>query len=90
MDDLFSSQSTLFDTVPDYSPEKREERVRTRLLGWLATARAAERMPWNRQRAEVTEILFMQSSNWLPETERESLRAAFAIEMTRLRAVCRR
>jgi hypothetical protein len=86
MDDLFSSQGTLFDAVPDYAPEKREQRVRARLLDLLETARAAERMPWERQRAEVNEILFKQSSNWLPETERESLRAAFEAEMKRLRA----
>jgi hypothetical protein len=86
MDDLFCSQGTLFDQVPDYAPEKREDRVRARLLDLLETARAAELMPWERQRADVNELLFKQSSNWLPEAERESLRAAFASEMKRLRA----
>ncbi len=86
MDDLFSTQGTLFNKVPDYAPEKREARVRARLVSLLETARGAQRMPWERQRAEVNEILFNQSSNWLPETERESLRTAFASEMERLRA----
>ena len=85
MADLFSSQGTLFDTVPDHAPGNREQRVRARLFDLLDTARGAARMPWERQRAEVNEILFRQSSNWLPEEEREALRAAFAREMARLR-----
>ena len=89
MADLFSSQGTLFDTVPDHAPEKREQRVRARLLLLLETARGAIRMPWDRQKAEVNEILFRQSSNWLPEPEREELRAAFSREMERLREASR-
>jgi hypothetical protein len=87
MTDLFSAaQGTLFNTVPEDSPEKREARVRARLLALLDTASRAARMPWDHQKAEVNEIIFNQSSNWLPEAERTALRSRFAAEMARLRA----
>lgn len=83
-----SPQGTLFDTVPvpANEAELREKRVRARLNGWLAMVRTAEKMPWDRLDAEKHETILQQSSNWLPEEEREALRAAFAQEMSRLRA----
>ena len=40
--------------------------------------------PWPPQRAEVNAILFHQMAGWLPEDEREELRAAFRAELARL------
>jgi hypothetical protein len=81
-------QGTLFDTVPvpANEAELREKRVRARLNNWLKIVRAAEKMPWDRLDAEKYQTILTQSSNWLPEQERETLRADFALEMARLRA----
>jgi hypothetical protein len=81
-----SMQGTLFDSVPTLDTTAMEKRVRIRLTGWLEMARAAEKMPWNRLQAEKNEIWLEQSSNWLPQDEREAQRAAFKQEMARLRA----
>ncbi len=86
MHDLLTHQGTLFDKDPEDSPARREIRVRARLLDLLETARAAATMPWNRQREEVFETIFHQSSNWLPPSERDALRDAFGQELARLRA----
>lgn len=80
------NQTTLFDLLPpeDYAP--KPEAMRARLLALLGTARGATRMPWPAQEAEVNAVIFPQMAQWLPEPEREDLRAAFAAEMARLRA----
>lgn len=79
-------QTNLFDLLPPDSYEPKPEEIRARLHKLLATARAAARMPWPQQQAEVNAIIFRQMANWLPEPEREELRAAFTAEMDRLRA----
>ena len=80
------TQTTLFDLLPpeDYTP--KPEVIGARLLAMLASARNAARMPWPAQEAEVNATIFPQMAQWLPEPEREELRAAFAAEMARLRA----
>lgn len=60
--------------------------VRPRLAGLLAEARAARRMPWDAQRAEVIAIVFNNWTDRLDEPERGTLRAAFHQEFTRLKA----
>ena len=80
------NQTNLFDLLPPENPAPKPEAIRARLHALLATARAADRMPWPQQKAEVNEILFRQMANWLPEPERDELRAAFVVELERLRA----
>ena len=79
-------QTNLLDLLPPESYEPKPKDIRGRLHKLLATARAAARMPWPEQEAEVNAIIFRQMANWLPEVERDELRAAFAAEMERLRA----
>ena len=80
------AQGNLLDLLPPPSHAPKPEKIRKRLLKLLATARGADRMPWPTQEAEVNAILFRQMANWLPEAERDALRADFAAEMERLRA----
>ncbi len=85
--DLFNPQPDLFASVPQpRSALPPAEVVRPKLLAMLETARNADRMPWDPQQARINEILFPQMSNWLPEAERDDLRARFAAELARLRA----
>lgn len=79
--DLFAAH----DPAP-HTPERMAPRVRPRLLALLAEARAAARMPWPPREAETKAMLFHNMANWLPEAEREALRAAFRAEMERLAA----
>ncbi len=62
-----------------------EPRARKRLGELLAEARAAERMPWLPQKEGLYETIFPQMCEWLPEEEREPMRAAFRTELERLR-----
>ena len=84
--DLFSTQPDLFDGAPVRPAGPSPEAIRKRLDALLATAREAERMPWDTRRARVNELLFHQMANWLPEADRDALRAAFVHELCRLRA----
>jgi hypothetical protein len=79
-------QANLFDDVSPQPVGPSPDVIRKRLDALLATARAAERIPWDPQRANVNAILFRQMANWLPEDERDSMCAAFARELERLRA----
>ncbi|MEO8715054.1 MAG: hypothetical protein ABI369_08580 [Acetobacteraceae bacterium] len=82
-----SAQTNLFDLLPAPGPVMPSaERIRKRLHALLATARAAELMPWSAQEAEVNATIFPQMATWLPEAERDTLRAEFAAELERLRA----
>jgi hypothetical protein len=83
--DLFAAQPGLFDHVPPPSATPDPAKVRARLLDWLATARAAQRMPWDAQQERKYATLFHQMANWLPEEERDRLRAEFASHLDRLR-----
>ena len=61
------------------------ERIRHELLGTLAMARAAARLPWkDPTAATLAELRFNSITNWLPAHEAEALRAAFNREMARL------
>lgn len=87
--DLFRNpQGDLFDGLPapEHTPERMAPIVRPRLAAMLAEARAAIRMPWDAQRAEVKQLVFHNMANWLPADERDELRAAFQREFDRLRA----
>ena len=96
MTDLFgytAAQGSLFgdssDRIPDspsdtrsYLPDPAD--IRRRLHDLLATARAAERMPWDTRKAGLWRIVFPQMANWLPDEEADQLRFAFAAELERL------
>ena len=58
--------------------------IRRRLNALLATARAAESMPWPEREARMWQTVFPNMAKWLPEEEAEQLRFAFAREMERL------
>lgn len=81
-------QADLFD---GYSPAEPPEgrlaaAARQRLTALLAEVRAAARMPWDAQKAEVNALIFHNMANWLPPSERDALRDAFRAELARLRA----
>ena len=81
------TQSSLLDLLPpppqpEWKPDIEE--IRTYLNGLLATARAAEVMPWEETRARTFANLMRQMTNWLPDDEATALRTAFVAEYDRL------
>ncbi len=87
--DLFGAeaQAELFEpgaAPPAYRPDPDE--VRARLHKILAEARAAQRLPWDRDKLLVYRTIFPQMAGWLPEEEGAQLRFEFDTEMARLRA----
>jgi len=88
-EDLFGtdSQAELFEpdaAPPAYRPDP--DKVRERLHKILAEARAAEKLPWDRDRLLVYRTIFPQMAGWLPEEEARQLRFEFDTEMERLKA----
>ena len=95
MPDLFgqtSAQASLFgdgdDRIPNplaptYLPNPAD--IRRRLHSVLATAREADRMPWDIRKARMWQTVFPQMANWLPNEEADQLRFEFAQEMERLK-----
>ena len=84
--DLFAAQPDLLEALPPRDPAPPLDAIRARLNALLAVARAAERLPWEPQRARVNALLFHNMANWLPPDERDDLRAAFAQQLKRLGA----
>jgi hypothetical protein len=87
--DLFEAdaQAELFErdaAAPAYRPDLDD--VRARLHRILAEARAAEELPWDRDKLLVYRTVFPQMTGWLPEEEAAQLRFEFATEMARLKA----
>lgn len=87
--DLFGTdaQPELFDAdaaPPAYRPNLDE--VRARLSKILAEARAAERLPWDADKALLYRTIFPHMTGWLPEEEGAQLRFEFDSEMVRLKA----
>ncbi len=78
--DLFPQAPAQPGRIVDFPSEARR-----RLLGMLAEARAADRLPWSERETETLEILFPQMAGWLPEDESAQLRFEFAAEIERLR-----
>lgn len=83
---MVATQTDMFDDYGATSLDPTHDEIRKRLHAMLTTARAAARMPWDARRARVNALLFHNMANWLPEHERDSLRAAFTRELERLRA----
>lgn len=87
--DLFEDegQAELFEpdaAPPAYRPDL--DQVRARLHKILAEARAAEKLPWDRDQLLVYRTIFPQMTGWLPEEEAAQLRFEFETEMARLKA----
>lgn len=82
--DLFAGTKDLFDPAPGTDQASMEPIARAKLNALLAMARSAETCPWPPHRAGVQPILFYNMANWLPEPERETMRAAFRAECVRL------
>ena len=78
--DLFESDAA----PPAYRPDP--DQVRARLHKILAEARAAEKLPWDRDRLLVYQTIFPQMAGWLPEREAAQLKFQFDAEMARLKA----
>jgi hypothetical protein len=97
MRDLFEhtqAQGSLFGGAPDRIPDSPSESVfylpdpadiRRRLHAVLATARDADRMPWDPRKARMWQTVFPQMANWLPDEEADQLRFEFAREIERLK-----
>jgi hypothetical protein len=69
---------------PAYRPDPED--VCARLHKIPAEARAAERLPWDRDKLLVYRTIFPQMAGWLPEDEAARLRFEFDTEMARLKA----
>ena len=87
--DLFEtdSQPELFEAdaaPPAYRPNLDE--VRARLNKILAEARAAEKLPWEPDKALLYRTIFPHMAGWLPDEEAAQLRFEFDTEMARLKA----
>ena len=87
--DLFEtdSQPELFEAdaaPPAYRPNLDE--VRARLNKILAEARAAEKLPWEADKALLYRTIFPHMAGWLPDEEAAQLRFEFDTEMARLKA----
>jgi hypothetical protein len=87
--DLFGSEPPpeLFDSdsaPPAYRPDP--DQVRARLYKILAEARAAEKLPWDTDKALLYRTIFPHMAGWLPEEEARQLKFEFETEMTRLKA----
>jgi hypothetical protein len=84
------AQRDIFAEMPDLIPPRRSadiptpEYVRAQMLALLATARAADRLPWDSMRLKVKRTIFHNMGNWLPKAEASALRAAFIKELERL------
>jgi len=59
--------------------------ARKRLLKLIASARAADRLPWSERELQKLQILFPQMAEWLPDDEADQLRFEFAQEIERLK-----
>lgn len=70
--------------IPAYRPDLDD--VRMRLHRILAEARAAKKIPWDRDKLLVYRAIFPHMAGWLPEEEGAQLRFEFDSEMARLKA----
>lgn len=62
--------------------------IRAELKAILDAVRSAEdAAPWDARTFRYHKTVFPQMTNWLPEHEREAMRAAFAREVARLEAL---
>jgi hypothetical protein len=81
------AQSEMFDEEPLTEPPKKltADDIRAEMLELIATARAAEIMPWTPREVRSHTALFPYMAEWLPKEEGEQLLLEFETEMERLR-----
>ena len=84
--DLFGTQADLFGPPPPKSYAPSLATVRAEVNKVLEKARIAKDMPWTAKEVAFWKTVFPQMTNWLPEQEREQVRAAFWEEINRLEA----
>lgn len=84
--DLFGTQADLLGPPPKQSYAPSLEKVRAEVNKVLEKARIAKDMPWTAKEVAFWKTVFPQMTNWLPEDEREQVRAAFWEEINRLEA----
>lgn len=60
--------------------------IRKHLNRLLRLARQAERLPWSKAETESWEKLFPELAQLIPPDEGEALKAAFVVELERLKA----
>lgn len=87
MEDLFGDvpgQPELFKAPPQRKPLTADD-VREQMLTLIATARAAEAMPFAPCEIQQHVAMFPIMAQWLPEEEGEQLLLEFETEMERLR-----
>lgn len=77
---MFGAAAPQASTIP--SPES----IRSRVEAVLVVLRTAEEMPWTPAEIRSWSLIIPQMSNWLPEAERDGVRAEFATHMSRLGA----
>ncbi len=77
---MFGAAAPQASTIP--SPES----IRSRVEAVLSVLRTADEMPWTAAEIRSWSLVIPQMSNWLPEAERDSVRAEFATQMSRLGA----
>ena len=78
--DLFGGEAP----TPEFRADPDD--VRASLHRILAEARAAETVPWDRQKLRLYRTVFPQMTLWLPDEEAAQLRFEFETELTRLEA----
>lgn len=80
-------QTSLFDRVPAQSREAEDEArrkaARRMARHFIAELEAAETMPWDEGRCASAAQVVTNATSWLPEDERDALRAAFAAALAR-------
>jgi hypothetical protein len=80
------AQSEMFDEAAVPPPKQlTADDIREEMLALLATARAAEAMPWTPREVRTHTVMFPEMAKWLPEEEGEQLLLEFETEMARLR-----
>lgn len=87
--DLFGEdeQPELLDEdTPEVQYHGDPDRVRARLHRLIAEARAADRLPWDRDSVRLYRKIVPQMALWLPEDEARQLCLEFETEMDRLAA----
>ena len=87
--DLFGdAQPDLFGSEPPPPSVFRADpdRVRARLNGILAQARAADILPWDRTQLRLYRTIVPQMTLWLPDDEAAQYRFDFESELERLAA----
>ena len=80
------AQSEMFDEPAAEPPKKlTADDIRAEMLALIATARAAETMPWTPREVRSHTALFPYMAEWLPKDEGEQLLLEFESELKRLR-----